>query len=129
MRVSPLLAVLWILSTSMVALVATAAEPTAPSATTPAAAPATAIPPGAPVRPRFDRKAFEIPHRKRVLGNGLTVLVHEDHAVPVVAVNLWYHVGSRNEERTRQDGLRPPVRAFLLQRLRALSVRLPRSHG
>jgi zinc protease len=98
MRVSPLLAVLWILSTSMVALVATAAEPTAPSATTPAAAPATAIPPGAPVRPRFDRKAFEIPHRKRVLGNGLTVLVHEDHAVPVVAVNLWYHVGSRNEE-------------------------------
>ncbi|MEJ7618244.1 MAG: insulinase family protein [Pyrinomonadaceae bacterium] len=33
------------------------------------------------------------------MGNGLTLLVHEDHHVPVVAVNLWYHVGSRNEKR------------------------------
>jgi zinc protease len=32
-----------------------------------------------------------------VLGNGLTVIVHEDHKAPVVAVNVWYHVGSRNE--------------------------------
>jgi zinc protease len=48
---------------------------------------------------KFDRKTFEIPHAKLVLDNGLTVLVHEDHSVPVVAVNLWYHVGSRNEER------------------------------
>jgi len=46
----------------------------------------------------FDRKAFEIPHTELVLDNGLTVLAHEDHAVPVVAVNLRYHVGSRNEE-------------------------------
>ena len=50
-------------------------------------------------RPGFDRKAFEIPHQKFVLDNGLTLLVHEDHSVPVVAVNLWYHVGSRNEKR------------------------------
>jgi zinc protease len=34
---------------------------------------------------------------KRVLDNGLSVLVHEDHACPLVAVNLWYHVGSKNE--------------------------------
>jgi zinc protease len=45
------------------------------------------------------RKAFEIPHHRFVLDNGLTLLVHEDHSVPVVAVNLWYHVGSRNERR------------------------------
>jgi zinc protease len=37
------------------------------------------------------------PHHKLVLDNGLTVLVHEDHAAPIVAVSVWYHVGSRNE--------------------------------
>ena len=31
------------------------------------------------------------------LDNGLDVLIHEDHACPIVAVNLWYHVGSKNE--------------------------------
>jgi zinc protease len=31
------------------------------------------------------------------LGNGLDVLLHEDHTCPIVAVNLWYHVGSKNE--------------------------------
>lgn len=36
-----------------------------------------------------------------MLPNGLTLIVHEDHSVPVVGVNLWYHVGSRNEERGR----------------------------
>jgi zinc protease len=34
---------------------------------------------------------------RRVLDNGLSVIVHEDHGCPVVAVNLWYHVGSKNE--------------------------------
>ncbi|HEX8408254.1 MAG TPA: insulinase family protein, partial [Thermoanaerobaculia bacterium] len=48
---------------------------------------------------KFDRSKFEIRHEKFVLDNGLTVLVHEDHSVPVVSVNLWYHVGSRNEKR------------------------------
>jgi zinc protease len=31
------------------------------------------------------------------LDNGLTVVVHEDHKAPVVAVSVWYHVGSKNE--------------------------------
>jgi zinc protease len=31
------------------------------------------------------------------LANGLDVIVHEDHGCPIVAVNLWYHVGSKNE--------------------------------
>jgi len=55
--------------------------------------------PAAAPRPAFDRAAFEIAHKKFVLPNGLTLLVHEDHSVPVVGVNLWYHVGSRNEQR------------------------------
>jgi zinc protease len=47
----------------------------------------------------FDRKAYTIPYKKFVLANGLTLIVHEDHSVPVVGVNVWYHVGSRNEKR------------------------------
>jgi predicted Zn-dependent peptidase len=31
------------------------------------------------------------------LGNGLRVVLNEDHSAPLVAVNLWYHVGSKNE--------------------------------
>lgn len=31
------------------------------------------------------------------LGNGLRVILHEDHSTPIVAVNIWYHVGSKNE--------------------------------
>src|SRR5919106_821146 len=52
-----------------------------------------------PAKPAFDPKQFAISHQKFVLDNGLTLLVHEDHSVPIVAVNLWYHVGSRNEKR------------------------------
>ena len=40
---------------------------------------------------------INIPYQKFVLDNGLTVIVHEDHKAPIVAVNLWYHVGSKNE--------------------------------
>jgi zinc protease len=41
---------------------------------------------------------IDIPFQKFVLDNGLTVIVHEDHKAPIVAVNLWYHVGSKNEK-------------------------------
>jgi zinc protease len=34
---------------------------------------------------------------KYVLPNGLQVILHEDHSAPTVAVNMWYHVGSKNE--------------------------------
>jgi zinc protease len=40
----------------------------------------------------------EIPFTRYVLGNGLTLVVHEDHKAPIVAVNVWYHVGSKNEK-------------------------------
>jgi zinc protease len=39
----------------------------------------------------------DISYTKFVLGNGLTLIVHEDHKAPIVAVNIWYHVGSKNE--------------------------------
>jgi zinc protease len=39
-----------------------------------------------------------LPHVRTTLDNGLDVLVHEDHDCPIVAVNIWYHVGSKNEK-------------------------------
>jgi len=41
---------------------------------------------------------LNIPYQKFTLPNGLIVLVHEDHKAPIVAVNTWYHVGSKNEK-------------------------------
>ena len=41
---------------------------------------------------------FSIAYEKTTLSNGLEVVLHEDHTVPIIAVNLWYHVGSKDEE-------------------------------
>jgi len=41
---------------------------------------------------------IDIPFQKFVLPNGLTLVVHEDHKAPIVALNVWYHVGSKNEK-------------------------------
>src|SRR6266851_10232689 len=43
-------------------------------------------------------KEIDIPYQKFVLDNGLTLIVHEDHKAPIVAINTWYHVGSKNEK-------------------------------
>ncbi|HWW88597.1 MAG TPA: pitrilysin family protein [Vicinamibacterales bacterium] len=40
---------------------------------------------------------MRLPFTKHTLENGLDVLLHEDHDCPIVAVNIWYHVGSKNE--------------------------------
>ncbi|HUP29787.1 MAG TPA: pitrilysin family protein, partial [Usitatibacter sp.] len=75
-----------ILKRGLVALAfaAIAATPPALAQSRPSPAAAIAIP--------------DIPYTKFVLANGLTLLVHEDHKAPVVAVNTWYHVGSKNEK-------------------------------
>ena len=39
----------------------------------------------------------KIAFQRFVLPNGLVLIVHEDHKAPIVAVNVWYHVGSKNE--------------------------------
>jgi zinc protease len=62
------------------------------------AAPLTAAqapPPGAP-SPAAAR--LSAPYTMFTLPNGLTVVLHEDHSVPQVAVNVWYHVGSSFEK-------------------------------
>ncbi len=50
----------------------------------------------APVRAAETAKV-DIPFQKFTLDNGLTLLIHEDHKAPIVAFNVWYHVGSKNE--------------------------------
>lgn len=40
----------------------------------------------------------EISFENYALGNGMNVILHPDHSIPIVAVNLWYHVGSKNEK-------------------------------
>src|SRR4051794_20961093 len=51
----------------------------------------------------FPLRLPEFPFAKTTLANGLDVIVRHQAHLPLVAVNLWYHVGSKNEER-RQRG-------------------------
>ena len=61
-----------------------------------AGAPTLAAP--APEASKGLASGIDIPYQKFVLPNGLTLIVHEDHKAPIVAVNIWYHVGSKNEK-------------------------------
>ncbi|WP_219132522.1 pitrilysin family protein [Janthinobacterium sp. UMAB-60] len=78
------------LALSAAAQIAVPLHAATPAATV-KAAPASQVP--------FQRSNYALKQQRFVLKNGLTLIVHEDHSVPVVAVNLWYHVGSRNEQR------------------------------
>ncbi|WP_437487676.1 pitrilysin family protein [Sorangium sp. So ce1014] len=64
----------------------------------PAAAPPAAAPPAASA-PATTSVSVMIPVEKFTLQNGLEVILHEDRRTPVVAVNVWYHVGSKDEPR------------------------------
>lgn len=48
--------------------------------------------------PVYDPASIDVPFKKFTLPNGLRLIVHEDHKAPVVAVNVWYYVGSKNEK-------------------------------
>src|SRR5689334_12959040 len=75
------------------------AAPAAPAAAAPAApAPATPAPMTFKVRHGEGRLAFE----ETTLDNGLRVVSLEDHSAPICAVQLWYHVGSKDEQPDRQ---------------------------
>lgn len=48
--------------------------------------------------PVYNPDDIDIAYKKFTLPNGLQLIVHEDHKAPIVAVNVWYHVGSKNEK-------------------------------
>jgi zinc protease len=56
-----------------------------------------------PVSLAADTPSLQLPYTQFTLPNGLHVILHEDHSVPVVSVNVWYHVGS-GRERTGRTG-------------------------
>ncbi|MBN6104891.1 insulinase family protein [Xanthomonas sp. CFBP 8703] len=60
-----------------------------------AIAPASAAPPALAAKAKAT--VPEIAYTRFTLPNGLTVVVHEDHKAPVVAVSIWYHIGSGDE--------------------------------
>jgi zinc protease len=50
-----------------------------------------------PSAPAAAPPPIQLPYTQFTLPNGLHVILHEDHSVPVVTVNVWYHVGSARE--------------------------------
>ena len=42
-------------------------------------------------------QTLRVPYQTFTLPNGLQVILHEDHSLPIVAMNTWYHVGSSDE--------------------------------
>ena len=56
------------------------------------------LPGSAPAQTAGTASKIDIPYQKFVLDNGLVLIVHEDHKAPIVAFNVWYHVGSKNEK-------------------------------
>ena len=76
-----------LLATGLIAPL-TAQQPARPAPAKPAAA----------VAPAPAPRAISVPYVMFTLANGLTVILHEDHSVPIVTVNVWYHVGSANEK-------------------------------
>ena len=66
------------------------AQSPASRATTPSASTNPPAPSAAP--------AIVVPYSMFKLSNGLTVILHEDHSVPIATVNMWYHVGSAREK-------------------------------
>jgi zinc protease len=53
--------------------------------------------------PALAQTKLDVAYTQFRLPNGLTVILHEDHSVPLVTVNMWYHVGSARE-RTGRTG-------------------------
>jgi len=100
------------------ALLAAATALTAPAYSAPA--PATA-----PIATLVSQ--VSLPHSIFKLKNGLTVIVHEDHKAPIVAVSVWYNVGSKDEPKGKtgfahlfehlmfygSDNVREPTMSFL----------------
>ncbi|PZU76960.1 MAG: peptidase M16 [Brevundimonas sp.] len=83
---------------SLVAAAALLAVSTPVWASAPAARNAPAAAPAVQAAPVSELvREVDIPYTRFTLDNGLTVLVHEDHKAPVVAVSVWYNVGSKDE--------------------------------
>ena len=75
-----------------------------------------AVEPRKPKVPMLQVEQYALP-------NGLKVVLHEDHKTPVVAVNVWYRVGSK-DERPGRTGFAHPLRTHDVSRLETSRQRL-----
>jgi zinc protease len=78
-----------LVSVSVVAMLAVGTPPLAAKPAAQSSAAAVSLP------------KVELPYERFVLPNGLRVIVHTDRKAPLVAVHMWYHVGSKNEPKGR----------------------------
>src|SRR3954452_15076510 len=53
---------------------------------------------GAPLDAQAPKRNLDVAYTQFDLPNGLHVILHEDHTVPLITVNVWYHVGSAREK-------------------------------
>ncbi len=53
---------------------------------------------GTPALAAAQNAPLRVPATVDTLANGLTLIIHEDHSVPVVTTNVWFHVGSGDEK-------------------------------
>jgi predicted Zn-dependent peptidase len=97
------------------------------AAATALASPAYAAPAANPAPVSTLVRQVALPHTMFKLNNGLTVIVHEDHKAPVVAVSVWYNVGSKDEPKGKtgfahlfehlmfygSENVRQPIMPFL----------------
>lgn len=51
----------------------------------------------APLHPQATAVVRPLAYTRMVLPNGLVALINEDHSAPVVAIDVWYHIGAKNE--------------------------------
>jgi len=51
-----------------------------------------------PISVAAEETKLSVPYSITTLSNGLTLILHEDHTTPTIAINIWYHVGSANEK-------------------------------
>jgi len=87
-----------LLSIALSAALALSGCATAPEApASPGAAPAAAAPAAGAGALAALVRTVDIPYQQFTLANGLRVIVHEDHKAPIVAVSVWYNVGSKDE--------------------------------
>mgnify|MGYP001424113242 FL=1 len=49
----------------------------------------------------INASSINVPYTQLTLKNGLNVILHEDHSLPLISVNIWYHVGSSSEKSGR----------------------------
>ncbi|HEX8261934.1 MAG TPA: pitrilysin family protein, partial [Allosphingosinicella sp.] len=86
---------------AVAACASTASDEIATASDAPPVQEASAAAPAGPAPVAELVRKIDIPYEQFTLDNGLRVIVHEDRKAPVVAISIWYNVGSKDEPKGR----------------------------